>query len=136
MRIFHNKETNEVIVVYGKKATSIYCYQNDHIPSVAHAIVNELTTMQHKICPCEEIKLPAIEKTEKPKMQEHAFHLPEPKPKEIWEHNTKCEHSQTKNNSQSSITSTADSEQTTTTTSPPSTQPKQPKDGNQLETSQ
>ena len=136
MRIFHNKETNHIIVVCDNKAWSLYGYENDHPADLARQFRDGRDgpfTLTH---PCIEIELPAIDEIEPDLLEQYRpYENKDTETEREWK-GTKCGPSPSTNKSQSSITSIPNSTRTTETTHSSKTQPKPSKNGSKLETSQ
>jgi len=61
MRIYHNKETNQVIIVTDNLAYSFYNYAGDHPVSAAREFIDTPNGLADLSSTCEEIELPAMD---------------------------------------------------------------------------
>jgi len=94
MRIFQNKDTNQIIIVTGKQAYSIFGYADDRPFDIAKQLTDSSSQYSLLTRPCEEIDLPTMEETKEPTT--HTY-IPEPKKQPTETHIRKdilCEPSQ------------------------------------------
>jgi len=81
MRIFYNKETNQVIFVMGQQAICFYRQNQESIVTIAQQIINADKEYLPFACLCDEIELPVTDELPEKPTTEQPTDTIEQKPK-------------------------------------------------------
>jgi len=112
MKVFHNKETNQVIIVLGNDAVSFYNYGDDDPLSAAKIFVGNNGNLDSTVSTCKLISIAGTPLFDiKPIIEPPTDSIGQ-LPNSAKRKNKQCEHSQPTNNTKQLTNSTADSTKT------------------------